>query len=387
MRFLLSAACVIAIITALMLAESFLIPVVVAFFLCQLSLPMMKTLRRWKLPLPLAVGLTVIADILIITGVVIICVNLITSFQPTFAKALGAFKVVLNAWINDISVLAGIPEGEAPQSISQLAATQIDTIVGFVRQTDVIGRVTSLFSTAFFVLILMIFMLLEAGGLGGRMEAIRRLRGPNFAHLESVSTGIQKYLGIKTLVSVATGTMAGLVCLTLGVPGAILWGMVAFVLNFIPAIGSIIAAIPPILMAIVQYYSGDSLEWVWRSVGVLGGYVAINLALGNFIEPMLLGQRFGISTLVVLISVLFWGFVWGPVGMFLAVPLTMLVKVVLNQSVEFRWLAVALGKGVSMEDLKRAPTKRLVLDDDGFDPDSAGDVVSGVRDAGSGAEV
>ena len=163
--------------------------------------------------------------------------------------------------------------------------------------------------------------------------------------------------------------------------------MVAFVLNFIPAIGSIIAAIPPILMAIVQYYSGDSLEWVWRSVGVLGGYVAINLALGNFIEPMLLGQRFGISTLVVLISVLFWGFVWGPVGMFLAVPLTMLVKVVLNQSVEFRWLAVALGKGVSMEDLKRAPTKRLVLDDDGFDPDSAGDVVSGVRDAGSGAEV
>jgi len=118
----------------------------------------------------------------------------------------------------------------------------------------------------------------------------------------------------------------------------VLWGLVAFTFNYIPAIGSILAAIPAVILALI-------LHGVWPALGVLLCYLAINIALGNFLEPMVLGNRFGISTVVVILSVLFWGYVWGPVGMFLAVPLTMMVKVMLDNSNDLRWLSVMMGKG------------------------------------------
>jgi len=150
---------------------------------------------------------------------------------------------------------------------------------------------------------------------------------------------IQKYLGIKTAVSMVTGILAWLVCTIFGIDFPILWGLVAFTFNYIPAIGSLLAAIPPILLALILY------DNIWPAVGVLIGYLAINVTLGNFLEPMVLGNRFGISTVVVILSVLFWGYVWGPVGMFLAVPLTMMVKVMLDNSTDLRWLSVMMGKG------------------------------------------
>ena len=158
---------------------------------------------------------------------------------------------------------------------------------------------------------------------------------------------IQKYLGIKTAVSMVTGILAWLVCTIFGVDFPILWGMVAFGFNYIPAIGSLLAAIPPIVLALILH------DTIWPAAGVLFGYLAINVTLGNFLEPMVLGNRFGISTVVVILSVLFWGYVWGPVGMFLAVPLTMMVKVMLDNSNDFQWLSVLMGKG---------PRKRGVID-------------------------
>jgi AI-2 transport protein TqsA len=118
----------------------------------------------------------------------------------------------------------------------------------------------------------------------------------------------------------------------------LLWGILAFALNYIPAIGSVIAGIPPVLLSLLV--TGD-----WKhAVIVAGGYLLINGILGNFLEPTLLGRRFGISTLVVVISVIFWGWIWGPIGMLLAVPLTMLVKVAMDNSADFRWIAVAISK-------------------------------------------
>ena len=112
-----------------------------------------------------------------------------------------------------------------------------------------------------------------------------------------------------------------------------------------PAIGSIIASIPPTLIALVEagVYEGARMEsGLALALIILFGYLAINMALGNFIEPMLLGNRFGLSTSMVVLSVLFWGWVWGLVGMFLAVPLTMLVKVMLDNSGDFKWLSIAM---------------------------------------------
>ena len=116
-----------------------------------------------------------------------------------------------------------------------------------------------------------------------------------------------------------------------------LWAILAFVFNFIPAVGSTAACIPAVIEALVMEGVGSAL-----TLGV--GYGAINFFLDNFVQPALLGRRFGISPLVIILSVIFWGWMWGPVGMFLAVPLTMVAKVLLDNSEEFRWLSVAMSK-------------------------------------------
>ena len=335
LRILLTAACAVLLIWSLKVAQPFLVPVVVAFFLAQLAAPLMTTLRKNRIPLPVAVAFTALLNIVVIVGVVFISVNLITNFIPQVRPIITdllreggeiAQKLQDSGHMND-----------AKASWDKIAQPGAQAILGFVNQTDIIGRTVSLFSTAFFVLLLMVFMLLEGGSFSNRITSIRKLHGPNFGHLRTVSQDIQKYLGVKTLVSAATGTLAGGLCAILEVEGALLWGLLAFFLNFIPAIGSILAAIPPVLVTLVDKSVGPASA-------VLIGYIVINIIFGNLIEPLLLGRRFGVSTLVVLISVLFWGWLWGPVGMFLAVPLTMLVKVVLDNTADFEWISVGMGK-------------------------------------------
>ena len=140
---------------------------------------------------------------------------------------------------------------------------------------------------------------------------------------------------IKTAVSAVTGTVVGLWVAALGLDFALLWGLVAFLLNFIPNLGSIIAAIPAVLLAMVQFGPG-------RAAVIAAGYLVVNIVFGSVVEPMLMGRRLGLSTLVVFASLVFWGFVWGPVGMLFSVPLTMVVKIALENSKDFRWVAVML---------------------------------------------
>jgi hypothetical protein len=132
--------------------------------------------------------------------------------------------------------------------------------------------------------------------------------------------------------------LATALCLALGVDFPFLWGLLAFFLNFVPNIGSVMASLPPILMALIQHGPG-------RALLVMLGYVVINMVIGNMLEPRLMGRRLGLSTLVVFLSLLFWGWVWGPIGMLLSVPLTVVLKILLEHSEDFRWLAVLLGPG------------------------------------------
>ncbi len=335
LRIMLTAGCVVVMIWALKMSQPFLAPVVVAFFLAQLAAPVMKGMRKNRVPLPLAVAFTVMLNILIVVGFVVVSVNLITDFQPQVRDYIAALLARGDEYALHLQEVRNMED--AVSYWKDFSRPGAEAIVRFVGGTDIIGRVIALFSTAFFILLLMVFMLLEGGKFTGRIAAIRRLHGPNFAHLGTVSKDIQKYLGVKTLVSAATGTLAGGLCALLGVEGALLWGLVAFILNFIPAIGSVVAAVPPVLIRLAE---GEP----FLATMVLTGYIIINIIFGNFLEPLLLGRRFGVSTLVILISVLFWGWLWGPLGMFLAVPLTMLVKVVLDNTEDFEWISVAMGK-------------------------------------------
>jgi len=211
-------------------------------------------------------------------------------------------------------------------------------IIGYIGKIDVVSRFTAIASKSFFVLIVMIFVLAESHSYAQKVRAVLRVRGPDLSRFQSTSMDIQKYLAIKTGVSFVTGLLAMISCVIFKVDFPLLWGLVAFLFNYVPAIGSIVAAIPPVLLALI-------LHGFWPAMGVLGCYLVINIVIGNFLEPTLLGGRFGISTVVVILSVLFWGYVWGPVGMLLAVPLTMVVKVMLDNSSDLRWISAIMGKG------------------------------------------
>ncbi|MGK0184611.1 MAG: putative PurR-regulated permease PerM [Verrucomicrobiales bacterium] len=251
-------------------------------------------------------------------------------------------------------------EDQRVRFLSELFAPSAEAVLSWMQ--GFVKSATSLLSATFFVGLVMVFILVEVSSRGDTIDAVREARGPDLSKFRSATDDVQKYLGIKTLISAATGIVAWILTDSIGLDGAPLWGVVAFALNYIPAIGSIIAAIPPVLIALVQVGMGP-----WHSLGVAIGYLAINVVFGNFIEPMLLGKRFGVSTLVVILSVIFWRWMWGPVGMFLAVPLTMIVMVMLENSKDFRWLAVAMGKKSARMPVRARIRRRFKKDAGGND--------------------
>jgi predicted PurR-regulated permease PerM len=143
---------------------------------------------------------------------------------------------------------------------------------------------------------------------------------------------------MKTWISLLTGLLAGLLCAAVGVDFPVLWGVLAFFLNYVPNIGSILAAIPPTLLALLRLGSGSVLA-------IVVGFVLINNVLGNIVEPRVMGRGLGLSPFAVLLSLVFWGWVLGPVGMLLSIPLTMAVKIAMESGSETRWIAVLLGPG------------------------------------------
>ena len=127
----------------------------------------------------------------------------------------------------------------------------------------------------------------------------------------------------------------------LGIDFPVIWGLLAFLLNYIPNLGSIIAAVPPVLLGYIQFGIG-------RALLVAAGFVVINVVFGNGIEPKLMGRKLGLSTLVVFLSLIFWGWVWGPVGMLLSVRMTIVEKIAMESSPTTRWISIVLDSDSSV---------------------------------------
>jgi len=183
-----------------------------------------------------------------------------------------------------------------------------------------------------------IFLLFEAMAVPHKWAYLGS-HAPSAEGIHRFIASVNQYLFIKTIVSLGTGIAVTLLLWVIGVDYPILWGLVAFLFNFVPNIGSIIAAIPPLLLALVQL-GGES------AIYVAIGYIAINMVVGNVIEPRFMGRGVGLSTLIVFLSLVFWGWVLGPVGMLLSVPLTMIVKIALETREDTRWIAVLLGPDI-----------------------------------------
>lgn len=331
------------IIAGLKEAQIFLMPILIAAFIATISFPLLNLLREKKVPRPIAVFLTVAVDFVFLAALAVLAFTLVGDLQEKWndkyaAEVSGQIRELSKSLANKLNDYGVV---DAQKKIDEAVNNNLASLKNIRFEkiwdlgTDVVERVIAFFGTFILTLILIVFMLSEARMFGRRFEAISHARGPNLAKILNASKDIQRFLAIKTVISLATGLLAGILCWAVGLDFYVLWGLLAFFLNFIPVIGSIVAGVPPTILTLLVADFPTALV-------VAGGYLLINNFLGNFLEPMLVGRSFGISTLVIVISVVFWGWLWGPTGMLLAVPLTMILKVILENSDEFRWIGIAI---------------------------------------------
>lgn len=336
-------ACLFIVLTGMKIAANVLVPVAYAFFLAVLSYPLVRWMRRHRVPSGLALGITMLMNLSVLAGLITVGVRLLISFWadlPRYLRGLEKYSNDVGAWLE----LQGVEGAKAALS----GVFDWNTLVGYATQQDVMsnlgglvgstfGTLATLFASLVMVLILMMFILMEAHGTQSRLQAVNLSGGPDLTGLMRSADDIQKYLGVKTLISALTGLLAGFWCWFFDLHYPLLWALLAFLFNYIPAVGSTAASVPAIVEALVQHGPGTAIF-------VAIGYGGINFCLDNFVQPTMLGNRFGISPLVVILSVIFWGWLWGPLGMFLAVPLTMVFKVLLDNNAEFQWISIAMAK-------------------------------------------
>jgi AI-2 transport protein TqsA len=200
----------------------------------------------------------------------------------------------------------------------------------------VVGKIREVISQEITFIFVSIFLMAELEIVRLKIRIMTGGSEESMAYVNSIFSRIRHYLSIKTVTSLATGILVSAGLAILGVDYPLLWGLLAFLLNYIPTVGSIVAAIPGITFSILQLGFPAS---TWAIIL----YLVVNLVIGNVVEPKIMGRGMGLSTTVVFLSLIFWGFILGPVGMFLSVPITMAIKIILEHHPSTHWIAVLLG--------------------------------------------
>lgn len=328
-RALSTAASLVIVLAGLKAAEELLVPLVFAVFLAVLTAPAVIWLEQKKSPPWLAVSCVLLLLLAVFVGLGTILGGSVNAFVAAVPRYQLKLNELLERYTSTLEAFGYTVSQESLQQMLNPAAFM--TLVG-----DLMSQLASLLSNTALIVLTMVFILLEVATLPRKL---RRALGDPFADLSRYAGLVQelkRYVVIKTYLSAVTGVLIGGFLTVLRVDFALLWALVVFLLNYIPNIGSIIAAIPPVLLALVQFGLGTA-------VATTIGFVVVNAVIGNLLEPRLLGRKLGLSTLVVFLSLVFWGWLWGPMGMLLSVPLTMLVKILLESSAQFMPVAVLMG--------------------------------------------
>jgi predicted PurR-regulated permease PerM len=314
-------------------ASGIVVPFLVAAFLAMLAWPSIVYLHHSRFPDLLAFP-TVIA--VVIGGIVGVgyyigyAVNNFVARIPSYRKQfIEQFEAVVSGF-NSFSSRFGVELSGA--TVNELIHPE--QFFGYIGGT--IGTLGNILSNSFLVVLVFAFLLGEFRILPGKARVALNDPDADLSRFARITGDVQKYIGVKTVVSAITGLVAGIGCWIVGVPFAPLWGIIAFFLNYIPSLGSIIAAVPPALLAFVILGTGPMIT-------ILIIYFVINTAMGNIIEPRWQGETLGLSTFIVFTSLIFWGWVLGPVGMVLSVPLTMVLKIAMENREDLRWIAIMLG--------------------------------------------
>ncbi len=328
-RFLLVAGAFVVVVAGLKAAANLVTPFLLAVFIAVLVVPPFQYLRRHGLP-TWAAMLMVTALLIGIGGAIVgLFTNSLNAFNanlPDYQERLKALSGDLVAWLDTLGF--------------QVSRQAMNSLVDPARTLGIAGELIKglggVLTNAFMILVTVIFILFEANSLPSKLRAAMRDPEVSLGHMREVMHTINRYMFIKALTSLVTGLVIWIWLRFLGVDFAAMWGMLAFLLNFVPTIGSIIAAVPAVLLALVQLGLQEAI------LAALG-FMVVNVSIGNFVEPRVMGRGLGLSTLVVFMSLVFWGYVLGSVGMFLSVPLTMALKIAFGANRQTYPIAVMLG--------------------------------------------
>lgn len=317
------------VVAGIMAAKPLIIPFLLAIFLAIICSPPLFWLRTKKVPTALAILLLVIVVLALQLGLTTLITTSLTEFTRGLPQYQDRFDTLLRefvVWLDKMGITL------TAQAVKELFDPgKLMRLVG-----NMLNNLLSMLTNTFIILITFIFILLEAAGIPTKLRIISGGDENALGQYGEITDGVNRYLALKVLTSLATGVLIGAGLTFIGVEFAVMWGVIAFVLNFIPTIGSIIASIPPILLALIQLGVGPAL-----STATL--YLIINIGISNFIEPRVMGSGVGLSTLVIFISMAFWGWVLGPVGMLLSVPLTMTLKIAMANNRKTKGLSILLG--------------------------------------------
>lgn len=311
-------------------AQSVILPLIVAWLLSYILAPVINFLARRKVPVPLAVTLVLV--LLLWAGYLtaIFLHARIAAFVSAYPKYHAGFMELLQNATRRV-----------PSSSDLLSGMDWENQVGSFLG-NLAGSLVAFTSKLITVVIFLVFLLF---GKPYFSYKIREAFSPRYAGqistvLGSISRQIGRYLTTQFFISLATGVLVWLALTLIGVQFAVTWGTLAFLLNFIPTVGSIIASIPPILVALVQFYPN-----YWPGVATLISVLTIQMMIGNVIAPKLMGDRLNLSPVVVLLSLLFWGWLWGIVGALLSVPIASAIKIVCENVDELKPISVMMGSG------------------------------------------
>ena len=323
-------AAIVVIIAGMKAASALIVPFMIATFLALITVRPMLWLQANRVP-------TVLAALLIVLTIL----TALTVVGVVVGRSLAAFTAALPAYQQQ---LQGIMDGAiaflAQYTDSDQSVERVGDLInpGWAMglAATLLNAVRDIMTNTLLITFTVIFILLEASSFPTKIDAAFGDSARSMTGARQFLDDLGRYLGIKTLVSIVTGLLVWLLTWGLGLDFPRLWGMLAFLLNYIPTIGSIIAAVPAVLLALVQLGPGEA-------TATAIGFMAINIAFGNFIEPRLMGYGVGISPLIVFVGLIFWGWVFGPVGMLLSVPLSMTLKLALENDERTRWVAIFIG--------------------------------------------
>jgi len=325
---LITAALFIIIVAGMRAAASIINPILIAVFLSSLCAPLLYWLQRRGVPNGFAVA-AIVLGLLVVALLLMIFVgrslNTLAQQLPVYQERLTALIAQAFDRLNTLGLdmtKSPLTDYVTPRKFMSLVSYGLSIFRG-------------VFTNLFLIMLFILFILLETAGFPRKLQAAFPDPEGTLGHFRTMTANVNRYMGFKALFSLATGVSLWILLALIGVEFAGTWGVLAFFLNFIPAIGSIIAAIPAILWALVQLGLPSALL-------TLLAYLAVNIIIGNLLEPKFMGRKLGLSPLVVILSMIFWGWVLGPIGMVLSVPLTMIGKIALATNEDTRWIALML---------------------------------------------